>query len=60
MGGLGVGVGVGAAGCDNDGDVVAGKDVMAWAAICSIAAAAAGMSSSASKTASKADFQSAK
>jgi len=56
----GLGVGIGAAGCDDDGDIVARKDVMAWAAICSITAAVAGMSSSVLKTASKADFQSSK
>src|SRR6267154_3801641 len=49
-----LGDGAGAAG---DEDVVA---AMVWAAIVSITATAAGMSSSASKTASKADFQSAK
>ena len=50
-----LGDGAGAAGDDEDAEVT-----MAWAAIVSIAATVAGMLSSATKTASKADFQSAK
>jgi hypothetical protein len=56
----GLGNSAGVSGDNDDGDVLAGEDAMDLAAICSITATAAGMSSLASKTASKADFQSVK